>query len=195
VPSAVAKQPRSQCWRRFHIGAHDGAARRGLSRPEGNALALEWPPPHGRGGPYLRKSMTACASSDQMISPEQTTVHIMQQSTLLCLGFHRYSQGHARSANQAATYGERVQNPLGPASDFLLPITAGFDPKRPSRSQSLDLNDHLDFNGIIERKPRHPYGRACMLSNRLAENIHHQIGKSVYHLWLVTKIVGRVDHP
>jgi hypothetical protein len=33
--------------------------------------------------------------------------------TLLCLGFHRYSQGHARSANQAATYGERVQNPLG----------------------------------------------------------------------------------
>jgi hypothetical protein len=68
-------------------------------------------------------------------------------------------------------------------------------PKRPSRSQSLDLNDHLDFNGIIERKPRHPYGRACMLSNRLAENIHHQIGKSVYHLWLVTKIVGRVDHP
>ena len=29
----------------------------------------------------------------------------------------------------------------------------------------------------------------------LAENIHHQIGKSVYHFWLVTKIVGRVDHP
>ena len=61
-----AKRPRSQCWRRFRNGAHDGAVRRGLPRPEGNALALEWPPPHGRGGPYRRKSMTACASSDQM---------------------------------------------------------------------------------------------------------------------------------
>jgi len=48
---------------------------------------------------------------------------------LLCLGFHRYSQGHARSANQAATYGERVQNPLGrhppsnPQKDPVLQIT------------------------------------------------------------------------
>src|SRR5215469_10551032 len=72
--------------------------------------------------------------------------------------------------------------------------SAGFDPKRLSRSVSLNLDDHLDFNGIVEGKSRHPYGRACVLS-RLAEHVHHQIGKSVYYLWLVTKIIGGVDHP
>jgi len=35
---------------------------------------------------------------------------------------------------------------------------------------SLNLDDHLDFNSIIERKRRHRHGRACVLSNRLAEN-------------------------
>src|SRR5215471_12530011 len=74
-----------------------------------------------------------------------------------------------------------------------LSLTA-FDPKRLSRSVSLNLDDHLDFNRIVEGKCRHPYGRACVLS-RLAEHVHHQIGKSVYYLWLVTKIIGGVDHP
>ena len=34
-----------------------------------------------------------------------------------------------------------------------------------------------------------------MLSKCLAVDIHHQIGKSVYHLWLLAKTLGRVHHP
>jgi hypothetical protein len=34
--------------------------------------------------------------------------------------------------------------------------------KRLLRSVSLNLDDHLDFNGIVEGKSRHPYGRACV---------------------------------
>ena len=101
----LAPDPRSQCWRRFRIGAHDGAARRGLSRPEGNALALEWPPPHGRGGPYRRKSMTACASSDQMIlapnGPQCTLCNSQRCCVWVFTAIHR---GMPARQNQAAIY-------------------------------------------------------------------------------------------
>src|SRR5689334_13788192 len=69
------------------------------------------------------------------------------------------------------------------------------DPKRPSRPLSLDFNDHLDLNSIIEWKSRHSRRqsvRAFQSSGRKHPPLNR---KSVYYLWLVTKIVGRVDHP
>ncbi len=79
-----------------------------------------------------------------------------------CSGIWRRNKSAALWGTPAA-----AANPSGKAAG---------DPQRPRRSASLDLDDHLDFNSIIERKPRHLYSRACVLSHRRAEDIHHQIG-------------------
>src|SRR5262245_24714009 len=64
-----------------------------------------------------------------------------------------------------------------------------------SRSRLLfDLDDHLDLDRGIAGKSRHADRRAGMLSDGLAEDFDHQIGKSVHHPGLVTETVRRVDH-
>jgi hypothetical protein len=58
----------------------------------------------------------------------------------------------------------------------------------------IDLDDHLNLYSVVEGKPSHPHGRACVLADRLAEDFNHQIRKSVNYARLVTKPVSRVDH-
>src|ERR1700730_1728473 len=67
-------------------------------------------------------------------------------------------------------------------------------PKAISRS-FCHFNYHLNLNSIVERKARHPDSGSRVFADRLAEDLHHQIGKSVDYLRLVTKTFGRVDHP
>src|SRR5262245_5261144 len=58
----------------------------------------------------------------------------------------------------------------------------------------LHLDDHLDLDRSIAGKSRHTDRRARMLSDALAEDFDHQIGKPVHHPGLVAETVGRVDH-
>src|SRR5579863_3244633 len=66
--------------------------------------------------------------------------------------------------------------------------------QRTSRS-ICHFNYHLNLDSIIERKARHPHSGPRVFAVRLAEDLHHQIGKSVDYLRLVAKTFGRVDHP
>src|SRR5262245_30095993 len=58
----------------------------------------------------------------------------------------------------------------------------------------FELDDHLHLDRGIAGKSRHADRRAGMLSDGLAEDFDHQIGKSVHHPGLVAETVGRVDH-
>ena len=53
--------------------------------------------------------------------------------------------------------------------------------------RSLDLDDHLNLHSRVARKRRHAYGGARVLAFCLAKDVRHQIRKSIYHAWLVTK--------
>src|SRR5579872_5205780 len=66
---------------------------------------------------------------------------------------------------------------------------------RPIGRSFCHFNYHLNLDGIVERKARHSDSRSRVFADCLAEDLHHQIGKSVDDLWLVTKTFGRVDHP
>src|ERR1700752_132963 len=65
---------------------------------------------------------------------------------------------------------------------------------RPAGGLFRKLNDHLNLHSIVERKPRHTDSRSRVLADRLAKNLHHQVGKSIYYFRLVTKAFGGVDH-
>jgi len=72
----------------------------------------------------------------------------MQQSTLLCVGFHRYSQGHACAANQAATCDGKV---------FLLPVLAleiAVQHQSTPHDRVLELLDILGVESADELRAR-----------------------------------------
>ena len=59
---------------------------------------------------------------------------------------------------------------------------------------TLDFNDQFDLNGLASRERRHSYRGACMPAS-LAEDLHHQIGETIYDFRLLHKGWIRVDHP
>jgi hypothetical protein len=51
----------------------------------------------------------------------------------------------------------------------------------------------FDLDWGVAGKRGHPNGDAGVLADWFAKDLHHQVRESVYHFWLISKSLGRVD--
>jgi hypothetical protein len=71
------------------------------------------------------------------------------------------------------------------------PAHSARDRAPPSSPRSFNPHDHLDFHSRVAGKRGHAYGETRVFADRLAQDFHHQIGKSIYHARLAAKTLRK----